>query len=81
MQSCAEWSCHRLVTYPTLCVLMSALNVIAQSKIMDGGLGDVTSMELTSQGAGTYWYLPPECFNTSATPRINDKVDVWSLGA
>ena len=24
------------------------------SKIMDG-LGDATSMELTSQGAGTYW--------------------------
>ena len=21
-------------------------------------------MELTSQGAGTYWYLPPECFQT-----------------
>lgn len=21
-----------------------------------------TSVELTSQGAGTYWYLPPECF-------------------
>ena len=20
------------------------------------------SVELTSQGAGTYWYLPPECF-------------------
>lgn len=23
-------------------------------------------MELTSQGAGTYWYLPPECFVTAA---------------
>lgn len=23
-------------------------------------------MELTSQGAGTYWYLPPECFATAA---------------
>lgn len=22
-------------------------------------------MELTSQGAGTYWYLPPECFVTA----------------
>ncbi|KAK2962721.1 putative serine/threonine protein kinase [Blattamonas nauphoetae] len=24
--------------------------------------------ELTSQGAGTYWYLPPECFRPSSTP-------------
>jgi len=37
-------------------------------KITDFGLsklmpeGTDTSMELTSQGAGTYWYLPPECF-------------------
>ena len=38
---------------------------------------------LTSQGAGTYWYLPPEVF---ATPQpgeqitISSKVDVWSVG-
>jgi tousled-like kinase len=34
-------------------------------------------MELTSQGAGTYWYLPPECFEMSAqghAPRISNKV-------
>lgn len=49
------------------------------SKIMDAP-GELTSMELTSQGAGTYWYLPPECFVMSSVPRINDKVDVWSLG-
>ena len=39
--------------------------------------------DLTSPGAGTYWYLPPECFcNPSAeTPtRISAKVDVWSIG-
>jgi serine/threonine protein kinase len=24
--------------------------------------GQTMGMELTSQGAGTYWYLPPECF-------------------
>jgi tousled-like kinase len=36
---------------------------------------------LTSQGAGTYWYLPPECFDRGdAPPRISSKVDVWSLG-
>eukprot|EP01052_Picozoa_sp_SAG31_P006068 SAG31_NODE_275_length_18666_cov_8.489309_11_plen_156_part_00 len=40
------------------------------------------SIELTSQGAGTYWYLPPECFATGqeAPPRISSKVDVWSAG-
>ena len=39
-------------------------------------------MELTSQGAGTYWYLPPECFEKSGSqaPRISTKVDVWSAG-
>ena len=33
------------------------------SKILDGGGAgsDVTSMELTSQGAGTYWYVPETC--------------------
>ena len=48
------------------------------SKIMDC---EADSMELTSQGAGTYWYLPPECFETSiAVPKISPKVDVWSAG-
>ena len=51
-------------------------------------------MELTSQGAGTYWYLPPECFvitvpsddttgnnnGSSSGVRISNKVDVWSIG-
>ena len=28
-------------------------------------------MELTSQGAGTYWYLPPECFpDASSEPTL-----------
>ncbi len=36
-------------------------------KILDFGLskimnGEETRMELTSQGVGTYWYLPPETF-------------------
>lgn len=50
-------------------------------KITDFGLSkiiDADSMELTSQGAGTYWYLPPECFLKDA--RISNKVDVWSIG-
>lgn len=38
-------------------------------------------MELTSQGAGTYWYLPPECFAKGhEQARISSKVDVWSAG-
>lgn len=48
------------------------LLVDGQAKLTDFGLakrmvaddGD-TGMELTSQGAGTYWYLPPECFVTT----------------
>lgn len=60
------------------------------AKVTDFGLSKVmpeesdmaaTSMELTSQGAGTYWYLPPECFMEAGVgPRISAKVDVWSLG-
>ena len=38
-------------------------------------------MELTSQGAGTYWYLPPECFVVGdSAPQISSKVDVWAVG-
>lgn len=47
----------------------------------DGGDGGNSSMELTSQGAGTYWYLPPECFVVGeAPPQISSKVDVWAIG-
>ena len=46
-----------------------------------GSLMEASGMELTSQGAGTYWYLPPECFETGpAPPRISSKVDSWSCG-
>ena len=52
------------------------------SKIMDSDNYDPEhGMELTSQGAGTYWYLPPECFVVGKTPpKISSKVDVWSIG-
>jgi tousled-like kinase len=51
-------------------------------KITDFGLSKVVEdtcgsdgLELTSQGAGTYWYLPPECFETGRTPpKISSKV-------
>ncbi|KAF7067694.1 hypothetical protein CFC21_073549 [Triticum aestivum] len=49
------------------------------SKIVEDDVGS-QGMELTSQGAGTYWYLPPECFDLSRTPFISSKVDVWSAG-
>jgi tousled-like kinase len=57
------------------------------AKITDFGLSKIVdshdpaeSMELTSQGAGTYWYLPPECFILEDNVRISNKVDVWSIG-
>mmetsp|Transcript_117785 Transcript_117785/g.366988 ORF Transcript_117785/g.366988 Transcript_117785/m.366988 type:complete len:376 (-) Transcript_117785:72-1199(-) len=58
-------------------------------KIADFGLSKVVhesfgeSIDLTSQGAGTYWYLPPECFVEAGhgeRPKISNKVDVWSTG-
>ncbi|CAG9464116.1 unnamed protein product [Pedinophyceae sp. YPF-701] len=60
-------------------------------KISDFGLSKVVAeghtqgLELTSQGCGTYWYLPPECFQaassaTGGAPRITSKVDVWAVG-
>lgn len=55
-------------------------------KISDFGLCKVlenneTRCELTSQGVGTYWYLPPETFLTGeSAPSISSKVDIWALG-
>lgn len=55
-------------------------------KISDFGLCKVMEdnterLELTSQGVGTYWYQPPECFEVGPSPpMICNKVDVWSLG-
>ena len=45
------------------------------SKILDENSSDGMT-ELTSQGAGTYWYLPPECFdlNGPSPPKISSKV-------
>ena len=43
------------------------------SKVAPEG-GGAGGMELTSQGAGTYWYLPPECFEGPPTPLITSKV-------
>eukprot|EP00462_Mataza_sp_D1_P021049 CAMPEP_0175128712 /NCGR_PEP_ID=MMETSP0087-20121206/5078_1 /TAXON_ID=136419 /ORGANISM="Unknown Unknown, Strain D1" /LENGTH=836 /DNA_ID=CAMNT_0016410799 /DNA_START=730 /DNA_END=3240 /DNA_ORIENTATION=+ len=56
------------------------------SKIMpesDANAAATQGIELTSQGAGTYWYLPPECFESASgggRPVITNKVDIWSAG-
>lgn len=56
------------------------------SKIVDHTVtGGHDTIELTSQGAGTYYYLPPECFNACSVVnpgqlKVSNKVDVWSVG-
>ncbi|CAE7885245.1 Serine/threonine-protein kinase TOUSLED [Symbiodinium microadriaticum] len=56
-----------------------------QVKICDFGLSKMANhsaegiIELSTRGAGTSWYLPPECHET-ASPTISSKVDVWSTG-
>jgi len=66
-----------------------------QVKIADFGLSKTVdhsvtnghdTIELTSQGAGTYYYLPPECFtgmlvsSANGGLKVSNKVDVWSVG-
>lgn len=58
-----------------------------QIKIADFGISklinnndNTSNIELTSQGMGTYYYLPPECFETNKNVTINTKVDIWSVG-
>eukprot|EP00930_Biecheleria_cincta_P028701 TRINITY_DN20018_c0_g1_i1.p1 TRINITY_DN20018_c0_g1~~TRINITY_DN20018_c0_g1_i1.p1 ORF type:complete len:548 (-),score=121.28 TRINITY_DN20018_c0_g1_i1:171-1814(-) len=56
-----------------------------QVKIGDFGLCKTADhspegmLDLTTKGVGTSWYLPPECHETGV-PKINGKVDVWSVG-
>ena len=54
-------------------------------KISDFGLAKIVEsntdrVQLTSQGVGTYWYLPPECFEEKKNVNISSKVDIWSVG-
>ena len=54
-------------------------------KISDFGLAKIVDsntdrVQLTSQGVGTYWYLPPECFEEKKNVNISSKVDIWSIG-
>ncbi|RWS09831.1 serine/threonine-protein kinase tousled-like 1, partial [Dinothrombium tinctorium] len=71
-------------------ILLGSGNISGEIKITDFGLSKIMDddnyspdhgMDLTSQGAGTYWYLPPECFVVGKNPpKISSKVDVWSVG-
>lgn len=71
-------------------VLLGTGNQSGEIKITDFGLSKQMhedlfdsddGMDLTSQGAGTYWYLPPEVFVQGPNPpKISSKVDVWSVG-
>ncbi|XP_062517523.1 serine/threonine-protein kinase tousled-like 2 isoform X2 [Corticium candelabrum] len=68
-------------------ILLGSGALSGEVKITDFGLSKImedeaaSDMELTSQGAGTYWYLPPECFVVGTEPpKISSKVDVWSVG-
>ncbi|SPR00886.1 unnamed protein product (mitochondrion) [Plasmodiophora brassicae] len=54
-------------------------------KIADFGLSKLLdsaedSVELTSPGYGSYWYLPPEVFDDPIKAIVSSKVDVWSAG-
>ena len=56
-----------------------------EAKISDFGLAKIVEsntdkVQLTSQGVGTYWYLPPECFEEKKKVNISSKVDIWSIG-
>lgn len=67
-------------------ILLSSGTLSGEIKITDFGLSKImdeenyspeNGMDLTSQGAGTYWYLPPECFVVGKNPpKISSKVDV-----
>lgn len=53
-------------------------------KVLDFGICKIfdsehSKMALTSQGVGTFYYLPPETF-VQNNPVVSNKVDIWSLG-
>jgi tousled-like kinase len=73
---------------PANIIFHSSLPSCLDVKVLDFGLSKVVvssgtagQIELTSQGVGTYWYLPPECFVTNGPPPlISHKVDIWAAG-
>jgi len=54
-----------------------------EAKITDFGLSKMvespstSEIDLTTPGAGTYWYLAPECF---VGTKISNRVDMWAVG-
>ena len=57
------------------------------AKVIDIGISKIVlddigswEIELTSQGAVAYRYLPPKCFDINKTLIISSKVDFWSIG-
>jgi hypothetical protein len=58
----------------THCITLPHFLIFPHSQVVEEGA--TQGMELTSQGAGTYWYLPPECFEVGGAqaPRISNKV-------
>jgi tousled-like kinase len=61
-------------------------NKSGELKVTDFGLcktidNDLTSIQLTSPGCGTFDYLPPECFSSQKNyGTISSKVDIYSIG-
>ena len=53
---------------------------LSKNIVGSGTAGEETAIDLTSQGSGTYWYLPPECFETRFVPKVTAKVDIWAVG-
>jgi tousled-like kinase len=62
---------------------MAKLTDFGLSKLLSADSGR-SSLELTSPGAGTLFYQPPECQMMGPggrAPTISSKVDVWAAGA
>ena len=88
-KGCGERNNNKKILHLIGNILLSSGTMSGEIKITDFGLSKImdeenyspeNGMDLTSQGAGTYWYLPPECFVVGKNPpKISSKVDVSFL--